>query len=66
MTGDVKYHEAREAEALGVALIDAGHFATERLMIEGLAERLRQELQKRNFRFEVVACKVEEDPFTFS
>ena len=29
VTGDVKYHEAQEAQELGLTVIDAGHFATE-------------------------------------
>jgi dinuclear metal center YbgI/SA1388 family protein len=29
ITGDVKYHEGQEAIAIGIAMIDAGHFATE-------------------------------------
>jgi dinuclear metal center YbgI/SA1388 family protein len=29
VTGDVKYHEGQEATAIGMAMIDAGHFATE-------------------------------------
>ena len=31
VTGDVKYHEARDAEIAGMAVIDAGHFYTERI-----------------------------------
>jgi putative NIF3 family GTP cyclohydrolase 1 type 2 len=64
LTGDVKYHEAREAEALGVALLDAGHFATERLMVAGLTSRLREELASRRMEVTVVPCDVEIDPFT--
>ena len=64
VTGDVKYHEAREAEALGVALVDAGHFATEVIMVEELAQRLGQELRNRRFAAEVIPCRVESDPFT--
>jgi hypothetical protein len=48
VTGDVKYHEARAAESMGVALIDAGHFGTERFMADGLANVLREAAANRN------------------
>lgn len=31
ITGDVKYHEARNAEESGISVIDAGHYGTERI-----------------------------------
>lgn len=34
ITGDVKYHDALDAQELGLAIIDAGHFATEKIMID--------------------------------
>jgi dinuclear metal center YbgI/SA1388 family protein len=40
VSGDLGYHQAREAEALGLGLIDAGHFATERPAVRDLARRL--------------------------
>jgi dinuclear metal center YbgI/SA1388 family protein len=63
VTGDIKYHEAREAEALGITLIDAGHFATEHLMVAGLSQQLEAELARRKFDAEVMQCTVETDPF---
>jgi dinuclear metal center YbgI/SA1388 family protein len=65
VTGDIKYHEAQEAEALGMALIDAGHFATERLMIEGLSRQLESELAARKLAVGVFRCGKERDPFVF-
>jgi dinuclear metal center YbgI/SA1388 family protein len=63
VTGDIKYHEARDAEALGLALIDAGHFGTERPMIQGVAARLRGDLVKRKFTAEILEFEEERDPF---
>ncbi|MDR7867233.1 MAG: Nif3-like dinuclear metal center hexameric protein [Sporomusaceae bacterium] len=40
VTGDVKYHEALEAAAVGLTLVDAGHFATERPVVAALAAHL--------------------------
>lgn len=65
VTADVKYHEAREAEAMGIALIDAGHFATEYPMVQGLSEALVSALQVRKFEAEVVAYQGEREPFSF-
>ena len=64
VTGDIKYHEAREAESLGIGMIDAGHFATEKPMITGFAKVLTDELRKRNFAAEVLAFQGEQEPFS--
>ncbi len=42
VTGDVKHHEAHEARALGVAVVDATHWATEWPVVAKLAGYLRQ------------------------
>lgn len=63
VTGDVKFHEAQRARAEGVALIDAGHFATERLMIPELAARLQKILADGQFSIEIYEMKSEKDPF---
>jgi dinuclear metal center YbgI/SA1388 family protein len=65
VTGDLKYHEAREAEALGIAVLDAGHFATELPMVCGLADALRRALEVRKFEAEVLAYQGEREPFSF-
>jgi dinuclear metal center YbgI/SA1388 family protein len=41
VTGDVKYHEAQEACQLGMAVIDAGHFATERPVVDAIVTYLQ-------------------------
>lgn len=40
VTGDVKYHEAQDAIAAGMAIIDAGHFATEQPVVPYVAAYL--------------------------
>ena len=64
LTGDVKYHEAREAEMLGIALIDAGHFSTEKIMVEAVLSFLDTSLAQNNFKAELLAADTEVDPFT--
>jgi dinuclear metal center YbgI/SA1388 family protein len=65
VTGDVKYHEAREAEEAGLAIVDAGHFATELPMVRGLKELLDRELPKRGFESEISAYEGESEPFSY-
>lgn len=42
VTGDVKYHEAQQAAAMELAIVDAGHFATERPVVAAVVAKLRQ------------------------
>lgn len=65
VTGDLKYHEAREAEALGIAVLDAGHFATELPMVRGLTDALKRQVAAKKFEVEVVAYQGEREPFSF-
>jgi dinuclear metal center YbgI/SA1388 family protein len=64
LTGDIKYHDAREALMLGITLIDAGHFPTERIMVEAVLSFLETSLAQNNFRAELLAADTETDPFT--
>lgn len=64
VTGDVKYHEARDAEDMGLALIDAGHFPTEIIMVDDMTQRLGQALVAAGYTdCRVEACRTEMDPF---
>jgi dinuclear metal center YbgI/SA1388 family protein len=64
VTGDVKYHEARDAEDLGLCLIDAGHFSTEIIMVEEITARLGLALVKAGYSgCQVESCRTEIDPF---
>jgi len=64
VTGDISYHHARDAEDAGIALIDAGHFATENIMADGVAERLRPLLEAAGYdACRVEACRIQTDPF---
>lgn len=42
VTGDTKHHDRLDAGALGLAMIDAGHFETEKPGMMALTERLRK------------------------
>lgn len=60
VTGDVKYHEAQEAAAYGICLIDAGHYGTEKLFGKTMQSMLTSMLPAR---VEVLASGVDLDPF---
>jgi dinuclear metal center YbgI/SA1388 family protein len=61
VTGDLKYHEAQTALAMDLAVIDAGHFATERLIVPVLVEYLQEQLQQREVMF--LASQKEQEPW---
>jgi dinuclear metal center YbgI/SA1388 family protein len=63
VTGDGKYHDAREAEALGIGLVDIGHFASEQLIVPWLVELLRRESACRCWGVTIRAYDKERDPF---
>lgn len=60
VTGDVKYHEAQEADALGICLIDAGHYGTEKLFGQTMQGLLAPKLSGQ---VEVLVSDVDLDPF---
>ena len=64
VTGDMKYHQARLAEESGLALIDIGHFASEKLILEPFGDFLRSRAQSEGLELEVFVSKSEKDPFT--
>ena len=43
ITADIKYHMFLDAKELGINIIDGGHFSTENLVIDVLAEKLKAE-----------------------
>lgn len=63
VSGDLRYHDARNIEVTGKALIDIGHFGSEHLIVDVLVERLNALLAGQGFRVAVKACGLERDPF---
>ena len=62
VTGDLKYHEALDAREMGLCIIDAGHFATEHIIVEKLAKTL----QDRFSQLKIQCNTLETDPFVFA
>jgi len=64
VSGDLRYHDARDVEASNLGLIDIGHFASEHLIVSVLTERLSDIFADLKKNLNVKACDIEKDPFT--
>ena len=65
VSGDIKYHEAQKALEAGLALIDVGHFASERPIVESLVTYLKSRSAADGAALDVVAAPGEIDPFRY-
>jgi hypothetical protein len=63
ITGDLRYHDARDIEAMHLGAIDIGHFASERIILEGLARELDRRLRRGGVRARIAVHEAEKDPF---
>lgn len=63
VSGDFGYHDGRIVEAYGRSLVDIGHFASEYVMVEGLAKQLGKVLDDEGHAVEVSAFREEKDCF---
>jgi GTP cyclohydrolase I len=64
ITGDVKYHDAREALELGMPVIDAGHYGLEKIAIDLLSSAFHEQFTRLGIRVTCLPCHLENDPFT--
>ena len=63
ISGDIHYHDAREAETANRGIIDIGHFSSEHLLVDALAQQLKNVISKAGIKAEIMACTIEKDPF---
>jgi dinuclear metal center YbgI/SA1388 family protein len=63
ISGDLRYHEVRDIEYARRGAVDVGHFHSEHLMAEAIAQRLRRAFGRRRPRLQVQVCPLEKDPF---
>ncbi len=61
VTGDIKYHTAAEMVEMGISAIDAGHFNTERIIVNHMAEVLSGKFPE----VQVSTSTTEKDPFNY-
>lgn len=60
ITGDVRHHEAQMALEMGLCLIDAGHFGSEKIFAENFASKLRKNLDSK---IEIIESEINVNPF---
>lgn len=65
VTADIKYHDAQKAVERGIAVIDAGHFATERPVLDALKKYIDENLVTESFNIEVYVTKTDKDVFRY-
>lgn len=63
ITGDVRYHEARTVEQTGKGLIDVGHFASERIVVNHLVAELQGRLADQRPAISIQVATCEKEPF---
>ncbi|MBF0573871.1 MAG: Nif3-like dinuclear metal center hexameric protein [Desulfamplus sp.] len=63
VTGDIKYHEARDIEEAGLGLIDVGHFASEQIAVDILCNKLKDKINGKGMNIEVQGFYLDSDPF---
>jgi dinuclear metal center YbgI/SA1388 family protein len=63
ITGDLKYHEARDIELHGKSAVDVGHFSSESIAVELLKNRLKQMFDAVKFKLVINTYDQEQDPF---
>ncbi|MEK5038868.1 Nif3-like dinuclear metal center hexameric protein [Sporosarcina sp. FSL K6-3457] len=64
VTGDLYYHVAHDAEAMGLAVIDPGH-NIEKVMIEGVADYMRDACLEACYDVKFIQSAVITEPFHF-
>ena len=65
VTADIGHHDARLAEDLGIAVIDAGHRETEQPGVRSLATRLRRALRDEGFESTTLEMMTVHAPFGY-
>ncbi len=65
VSAEIKHSVAREAEALGVLVVDAGHFETERPVVADIEEFLSNRSREMGWELELMVFESERSPFRF-
>ena len=63
ITGDLKYHDAQNAKAMGLCVLDAGHFGTEKIFTANMAGLLSKELDKKGIECDIIQSEIDINPY---
>ncbi len=63
ITGEIKYHTALELRRRDIAFVAAGHFYTERPIVQWFARRLQKQLDMLQYSSTVYSAQTHTDPF---
>jgi len=63
VTGDLKYHDARNIEMHHMGAIDVAHFESEHIFIDDLVSKLQTIVDQRQWTVDILPCPVERNPF---
>lgn len=58
ITGEAKYNHFIDAAQMGILLIEAGHFETERVFIETMAAHLRKQVKEEGLAVQILCAEV--------
>lgn len=64
VTGDMYYHTAHDAQALGLSIVDPGHHI-EQIMKQGVTTVLNEMCAGKNYEVEIFPSEINTDPFQF-
>ncbi|HEY9570901.1 MAG TPA: Nif3-like dinuclear metal center hexameric protein [Metalysinibacillus sp.] len=64
MTGDMYFHTAQDAEAIGLNIIDPGHHV-EKVMIKGVAQKMATLVEAKKLDVQFIESAVDTEPFQF-
>lgn len=63
ITGDIGYHDSCDARDMGIAVIDAGHFATENIYMSYLYEYIKKVAGDKNYNINIALSKNNKNPY---
>lgn len=64
VTGDLYYHVAHDAQAMGIAVIDPGH-NIEKVMIQGVVDYMQSACTQAGYNVSFIESEIVTEPFTF-
>ncbi len=65
LTGDVRHHGALDALDQGMAVVDAGHYGTECVIVPVLADYIAKKAKEAGEELTVVTSRIKTDPFRY-